>query len=107
MDLDLNLTPQEEDEQPTHHRELPDSHRYAIYVALKALGKDRQVTKADKKHVAALLETSLTTVRRIWTAAQEQERAGKRIVEVDVSSKKKGNYGRKKSELGLSRIPSI
>jgi hypothetical protein len=72
MDLDLNLTPQEEDEhhaqeedehhaqeedehhaqeedvQPTHHRELPDSHRYAIYVALKALGKDRQVTKADK-----------------------------------------------------------
>jgi hypothetical protein len=86
---------------------LPDSHRYAIYVALKALGKDRQVTKADKKHVAALLETSLTTVHRIWTAAQEQERAGKRIVEVDVSSKKKGNCGRKKLELGLSRIPSI
>jgi hypothetical protein len=63
MDLDLNLTPQEEDEhhaqeedehhaqedvQPTHHRELPDSHRYAVYVALKALGKDRQVMKADK-----------------------------------------------------------
>jgi hypothetical protein len=53
------------------------------------------------------LETSLTTIRRIWTAAQEQERAGKRIVEVEVSSKKKGNCGRKKSELGLSRIPSI
>jgi hypothetical protein len=122
MDLDLNLTlqeedvqqPQEEDEhhaqedvQQTHHRELPDSHRYAVYVTLKALGKDRQVTKADKKHVAALLETRLTTVCRIWTAAQEQERAGKRIVEVDVSSKKKGNCGRKKSEFGLSRIPSI
>jgi hypothetical protein len=105
MDLDLNLTPpeedvqqpQEEDVQQTHHRELPDSHRYAVYVALKALGKDIQVIKADKKHVAALLETSLTTVRRIWTAAQEQERVGKRIVEVDVSSKKKGNCGRKKS----------
>jgi hypothetical protein len=115
MDLDLNLTPQEEDvQQPQeedvqqpHHRELPDSHRYAVYVALKALGKDRQVTKADKKHVVALLETSLTTVRRIWTAAQEQQRAGKRIVKVDVSSKNKGNCGRKKSELGLSRIPSI
>jgi hypothetical protein len=122
MDLDLNLTPQEEDVQhpqedehhaqeedvqQTHHRELPDSHRYAVYVALKALEKDRQVTRADKKHVAALLETSLTTIRRIWTAAREQQRAGKRIVEVDVSIKKKGNCGRKKSELGLSRIPSI
>jgi hypothetical protein len=44
---------------------LPDSHRYAVYIALKALGKDTQVTKADKKHVAALLET------RIWMATQE------------------------------------
>jgi hypothetical protein len=76
---------------------LPDSRRYAVYVALKALGKDIQVTKADKKHVATLLETILTTVHKIWTAAQEQERVGTRIVEVDVSNKKKGNCGRKKS----------
>jgi hypothetical protein len=76
---------------------LPDSRRYAVYVALKALGKDIQVTKADKKHVATLLETILTTVHKIWTVAQEQERVGTRIVEVDVSNKKKGNCGRKKS----------
>ena len=78
-----------------------------MYLALKALGKDRPITKADKKHVAALLETSLTTVRRIWTSAKEQERKGKRIVEVDVSNKKKGDCGRKTTELGLSRVRSI
>ena len=124
MALDLNLTPQNEDEdgqildvavpipeevvpapaEKAHHKELPDSHKFGVYLALKALGKDRPITKADKKHVAALLETSLTTVRRIWSSAKEQERKGKRIVEVDVSNKKKGNCGRAITELGLSRF---
>ena len=127
MALDLNLTPPNEDEdgkipeevvpipeeaipipvEKAHHRELPDSHKFGVYLALKALGKDRPITKADKKHVAALLETSLTTVRRIWTSAKKQESDGKRTVEVDVSSKKKGNCGRKTTELGLSRVRSI
>ena len=125
MDLDLNLTPEEamdldiheEDGhvpehggdghipvKKPHHGDLPDSHKFAAYIALKALGNDRPIQKADKELVAALLKTSLSTVDKLWKKAKEQERLNQ---EVDVSNRRKGRCGRKKAELGLSRMPSI
>ena len=94
MALDLNLTPPNEDEdgkipeeavpiteeavpipvEKAHHRELPDSHKFGVYLALKALGKDRPITKADKKHVAALLETLFTEYGRRQKNKKERAR---------------------------------
>jgi hypothetical protein len=50
------------------------------------------------------LKTSLSTVDKLWKKAKEQERLNQ---EVDVSNRRKGRCGRKKAELGLSRMPSI
>jgi hypothetical protein len=72
------------------HRELPDSHRFAAYIALKALGNDRKIAKADKELVATLLKTSLSTIERIWRKGREQEI---KQLEVDVSNQKKGRCG--------------
>jgi len=58
----------------------------------------------DKELVAELLKTSVRTVERIWKEANEQIARGE---EVDVSNKKKGRSGRKRVDLGLSRIPTI
>jgi hypothetical protein len=95
---------QEEEHEQAYHRELPDSHRFAAYIALKALGKGGKVEKGDKKLVAALLQTSLSTIDRIWKKAIGQEKEG---LQVDVSNQKKGRVGRKRANLGLSRMTSI
>ncbi|KAM0923128.1 hypothetical protein ACQ4PT_005698 [Festuca glaucescens] len=87
-----------------HRRDLPDSHRFATYIALKALGNVRSIEKADKELVATLLKTSLSTIERIWRKAREQEI---KELEVDVSNQKKERCGRKRADLGLSRMPSI
>lgn len=54
--------------------------------------------------VAALLDTRVRTVERIWKLAKDQVAQGEPI---DVSNKKKGRVGRKKADLGLSWIPAI
>jgi hypothetical protein len=71
---------------------------------LKALSKNKKIQKTDKEHVADLLKTSVRTVERIWKKANDQLARGE---EVDVSNKKKGRCGRKRADLGLSRISSI
>jgi hypothetical protein len=49
------------------------------------------------------LKTSLSTIERIWKEAKHQIEGQ----EVDVSSKKKGNVGRKRKNLELSRVPTV
>ncbi|KAK1629449.1 hypothetical protein QYE76_003764 [Lolium multiflorum] len=104
---DVEMPEAEDVEIPAAHaqsRELPDSHRFAAYIALKALGNDRKIAKADKELVATLLKTSLSTIERIWRKGREQEI---KQLEVDVSNQKRGRCGRKRADLGLSRMPSI
>jgi hypothetical protein len=110
--LDLNFSPHEEEEDvqmpkakdvempeaedveipaaQAQSRELPDSHRFAAYIALKALGNDRKIAKADKELVATLLKTSLRTVERIWRKTREQEI---KELDVDISIKRRGAEG--------------
>lgn len=78
--------------------------RFAAYIALKALSKDREIEKKDKEHVVDLLNTRLITVERIWKQANDQLARGE---EVDVCNKRKGRCGRKRADLGLTRISSI
>lgn len=85
-------------------KNLRDDHRFGAYLTLAALSKDREVLPKDKELVAELLKTSVRTVERIWKEANEQLEKGQ---EVDVSNKKKGRSGRKRKDLGLSRIPTI
>jgi hypothetical protein len=104
---DVEMPEAEDVEMPAAHaqrRELPDSHIFAAYIALKALGNDRQIAKADKELVATFLKKSLSTIERIWRKGREQEI---KQLEVDVSNQKKGRCGRKRADLGLSRMPSI
>ena len=116
--LDLNSTPPGGEEDGVHMPEgeedavaghmqkpdLPDIHKFAIYFALKVLSKERDINKNDKEHIASLLNTSVRTVERIWREANKQIARGE---EVDVSNKRKRRCGRKRKDLGLSRIPSI
>jgi hypothetical protein len=121
MDLDLNITLVEEEfrgmdlqeeetvaqineEEPVaqrHHVDMPDSHKFAAYIALKALGKNRPIEKADKELVAQLLKVCLRTIEKIWKNALEMEKKGE---EVDFSNKRKGNCGRKRKDLHLSEL---
>ena len=107
---DLNLFPQEEEVQleGVQHpksRELTNKERFGVYFALKVIkNKDGQVVKTDKKLVADLLKTSLSTVSRIWRRAYRQIAQGE---EVDVSNQKKSRVGRKSKDLDLSRMATI
>jgi hypothetical protein len=91
-----------------HHEEkrnLTDEQRFAAYFALVVIeSKDSQVQKKDKELIANLLKTSLSTIERIWREAKHQIEEGQ---EVHVSSKKKGNVGRKRKNLELSRVPTV
>ncbi|XP_044325600.1 uncharacterized protein [Triticum aestivum] len=107
---DLNLFPQEEEvqlegAQHPKSRELTNKERFGVYFALKVIkNKDGQVVKTDKKLVADVLKTSLSTVSRIWRRANRQIARGE---EVDVSNQKKRRVGRKPKDLDLSRMATI
>jgi hypothetical protein len=64
--------------------------------------KDGKVEKNDKE-VASLFKTSLRTMT-IWKVANDQIADG---LEVDVSSPKKGNLGRKRKDLDLESILTV
>ena len=66
--------------------------------------RDGDIQTEDKQLIATMLNVCVRTVERIWIKAQEDIANG---VEVDVSDQRKGNSGRKKKELGLSRVPEI
>ena len=88
-----------------HHKDLPERSKFAAYIALKALGKDRPVVKADKEIVAQLLGISLRSVEKIWKNAIDQE---SRNEVPDFSNKRKGRCGRKRRELNLDeRVPKV
>ncbi|KQK13270.1 hypothetical protein BRADI_1g09050v3 [Brachypodium distachyon] len=87
--------------QQRQRRELPDEHIFGAYIALKALSIDGEILLKDKEHVARLLDTSVRTVERIWKLAHEHIAQG---LPVDLSNQKKGKVGRKRADLGLSRI---
>ena len=95
----------EEQEHAVQRHDVPESSKFAAYIALKALGKDRPVVKADKENVAQLLGISLRSVEKIWKSAIDQE--GRNEVP-DFSNKRKGRCGRKRRELELDeRVPQI
>ncbi|CAM0952969.1 unnamed protein product [Alopecurus aequalis] len=132
QELDLNFspnTPQEEEEKEVAHvqeeeeeevahvleeveqehavqrHDVPESYKFAAYIALKALGKGRPVVKADKENVAQLLGISLRSVEKIWKKALDQE---DRNEVPDFSNKRKGRCGRKRRELELDeRVPQV
>ena len=88
-----------------HHKDQPEGYKFAAYIALKALGKDRPVVKADKEIVAQLLGICLRSVEKTWKKAIEQE--GRNEV-LDFSNKRKGRCGRKRRELNLDeRVPQV
>lgn len=89
---------------PLTKPDLPDTHKFAAYIALKALSRDGEIDKRDKKRVAGLLNTTVRSVERIWREANAQLARGE---EADVSNKRKGRCGRKRADLDLLRIPSI
>ena len=63
-------------------RDLTDEERFGVYFALTVIKhKDGQVLKKDKELVASLMDTSLSTVDRIWRRANQQIEQGE---EVDV-----------------------
>jgi hypothetical protein len=66
--------------------------------------RDGDFQTEDKELVASLLNTSVRTIERIWRKAQDQLEQGQ---PVDVSNKKKGNSGRKRKDLELSRMKTI
>ena len=85
--------------------ELTDEERFGVYFSLQVIKmRDGAVLKNDKELVASQLNTSLRTVERIWKDALDQIARGEKV---DVSNKKKGNVGRKRKDLDLSRIPTI
>ncbi|KAK1651473.1 hypothetical protein QYE76_069278 [Lolium multiflorum] len=88
-----------------HHKDIPESYKFAAYIALKALGNDRPVVKADKEIVAQLLGISLRSVEKTWKKAIDQE---DRNEVLDFSNKRKGRCGRKRRELNLDeRVPKV
>jgi hypothetical protein len=124
--LDLNYTPLDEDDvhipaveeemlvdqdeetnmegatSNNRHANLTNEQRWGLYFALEVIKqRDGKVDKTDKQLVACLLKTSLRTVETIWKQANDQIKEG---LEVDVSSRKKGNVGRKRKDLDLERI---
>nr|XP_051221899.1 uncharacterized protein LOC127340165 [Lolium perenne] len=102
-----DIFPEEEEEQvPQRHRtDVPESHKFAAYIALKALSNYKPIEKADKELVAQLLKTSLRTVEKTWKKAHDQEANNE---ELDFSNKRKGRCGRKRKELNLSeRVPQV
>lgn len=102
---DVHMPEGEEDVRiPRAKPDLPDTHKFAAYIALKALSRDGEIDKRDKERVAGLLNTSVRTVERIWKEANAQLARGE---EINVSNKRKRRCGRKRADLDLSRIPSI
>jgi hypothetical protein len=65
------------------------------------------IEKAHKELVATLLKKSLSTIKKIWRKAREQEIKEIKELDVDVSNQKKRRCGRKRVNIGLSRMPSI
>jgi hypothetical protein len=79
-------------------------HKFGTYLSLKVLSTDREIVKKDKELVAKYLSTTVRTMEKVWKSAKEQEARGEKV---DVSIKRKGRCGRKRRDLGLTRIPSI
>ena len=85
--------------------ELRDEEKYGAYFALEVIRRrDGEFNKGDKQLIADMLKTTVRTIERVWKLAQEQIAKGERV---DVSSKKKGHVGRKRKDLGLSRVTKI
>uniref|UniRef100_A0A8I6XAG0 Transposase n=1 Tax=Hordeum vulgare subsp. vulgare TaxID=112509 RepID=A0A8I6XAG0_HORVV len=112
--MDTNLMVEEEEQAREEEadaqgnakkKELTDNERFGIYFALRVIElRDGEVHLYDKVLVATLMNVCVRTVSRIWNLAKEQLDLGQ---EVNVSSKKKGNVGRKRKELDMARTATI
>ncbi|KAE8767641.1 hypothetical protein D1007_60970 [Hordeum vulgare] len=77
-------------------KELTDNERFGVYFSLRVIElRDGEVHPYDKVLIATLMNVCVRTVSRIWNLAKEQLDLGQ---EVNVSSKKKGNVGRKRKD---------
>ncbi|EMS52829.1 hypothetical protein TRIUR3_27067 [Triticum urartu] len=86
-------------------KDLTDNERFGVYFTLRVIElRDGQVHLYDRVLIATMLNVHVRTITRIWNLANEQLAAGQ---EVDVSSKKKKNSGRKRKELDRSRTTTI
>lgn len=83
------------DSVPRHSKkELTTEERYGAYFALEVIKRrDGGFQRKDKLLIASMLNTSIRTIGRIWTTAQEQIEKGLRV---DVSNQRKGHVGRKR-----------
>ncbi|KAE8796387.1 hypothetical protein D1007_28618 [Hordeum vulgare] len=112
--MDTNLMVEEEEQAREEEvnaqgnakkKELSYNERFGIYFALRVIElTDGEVHLYDKVLVAMLMNVCVRTVSRIWNLAKEQLDLGQ---EVNVSSKKKGNVGRKRKELDLARTAMV
>ncbi|KAE8773630.1 hypothetical protein D1007_54101 [Hordeum vulgare] len=118
--IDLNLLAEEEDE--AQHGDLidlnllteeEDEAQHGDPIDLNLMDEDEQdqqdVAKeeaqvADEEEAQVVQEEEAQHVQRIWTNAKRQLDSGQ---EVDVSNKKKGDSGRKRKQLDLSRTATI
>ena len=66
--------------------------------------RDHKVLPEDKQLVACLFNTSVRTVERIWEDANIQMQKGE---EVDISSRMKGQVGRKRKDLDLPIMTTV
>ncbi|KAL6882610.1 hypothetical protein ACP4OV_011300 [Aristida adscensionis] len=121
--FDLNISLEEEELQGSVHEDhvqqgsqaqpantvikrknLSDRERQQIYEALLYRSIHRKLKRRTTTIVANLFNVNRCYVQSIWRIAKECRALG---VPVDVSSKRKNNYGRKKVDIDLSRIATI
>ncbi|XP_044947613.1 uncharacterized protein LOC123396909 [Hordeum vulgare subsp. vulgare] len=109
MDEDALLQMDEDGgvEQTVRKRDnLDDKQKYAAYVALHTLCMSRggKFNRDYKKKVADFFGVGVWNIQRVWKKAMRQIAQG---LEVDISSQRKGNCGRKAKDINLDQIPTI
>lgn len=83
---------------------LTDTQRYAVYTSLHTKMKDGILPKTATTEVAAFFQADIRVIQKIWKRAKEQIESGQ---EVNVSNRRTSRVGRKKVDLGLSRVATI
>ncbi|XP_018461805.1 uncharacterized protein LOC108832853 [Raphanus sativus] len=86
-----------------HRKQMTNGERWEIYHALLARSINGKLKEYHTTEVSNLFSVPLQTVQKIWRRAKNTPNGEA----VDVSHKRKGNCGRKKTHVDLSRIVDV
>lgn len=89
------------------HKQLSNEQRNGILQHLLQLKKGNKLPKGAINETATVFDVSRLTVSKIWREAQKQYQSG--LLSADVSSKKRGNCGRKRKDYStnISNIKNV